>query len=57
VPSLRPWVRYEYADPQLQALSAGQKIMVRTGLQNERRLKAVLAKVRASVARVPATKP
>ena len=57
VPSLRHWVRYEYVDPQLQALSAGQKIMVRAGLQNERRLKAVLAKVRASVAKVPATKP
>ena len=57
VPSLRPWVRYEYVDPQLQALSAGQKIMVRAGLRNERRLKAVLAKVRASVAKVPAAKP
>ena len=57
MPSLRPWVRYEYVDPQLQALSAGQKIMVRAGLRNERRLKAVLAKVRASVAKVPAAKP
>ena len=57
VPSLRPWVRYEYVDPQLQALSAGQKIMMRTSLRNERRLKAVLAKVRASVAKVPAAKP
>lgn len=51
VPSLRPWVRYEYADPQLQALTSGQKIMVRVGLANERRLKAVLGKVRAHVAR------
>ncbi|MCD6661788.1 MAG: DUF3014 domain-containing protein [Comamonas sp.] len=51
VPSLRPWVRYEYADPQLQALSAGQKIMVRVGLKNEQRLKAVLSKVRARVAK------
>lgn len=52
VPSLRPWVRYEYVDPQLQALSAGQKIMVRVGLQNEQRLKAVLAAARARVAKV-----
>lgn len=51
VPSLRPWVRYEYADPQLQALSSGQKIMVRVGLKNERRLKAVLVRARARVAR------
>ena len=57
VPSLRPWVRYEYVDPQLQALSAGQKVMVRAGLQNERRLKAVLGKVRARVAKVPAARP
>lgn len=50
VPSLRPWVRYEYVDPQLQALSAGQKIMVRVGLKNEQRLKAVLSRLRARVA-------
>jgi len=56
VPSLQPWVRYEYVDPQLQALSAGQKIMVRVGLKNEQRLKAVLSKVRARVAKVPAGK-
>ena len=29
--SERPWVRFEFADPQLQALSAGQKIMLRVG--------------------------
>lgn len=44
--SLRPWVRYEYADPALQSLSAGQKIMVRVGAANERRLKARLAALR-----------
>ena len=36
VPSTRPWVRAEYADESLEvALSAGQKIMVRVGLDNE----------------------
>ena len=50
VPSTRPWVRYEFADPQLQALSSGQKIMVRVGLVNERRLKARLKALRALVA-------
>ncbi len=50
VSSTRPWVRYEFADPQLQALSSGQKIMVRMGLVNERRLKARLKALRALVA-------
>lgn len=58
VPSLRPWVRYEYADASLQSLSAGQKIMVRVGRANERRLKAVLTQARARVARAaPKAKP
>lgn len=48
--SARPWVRYEFVDPQLQALSSGQKIMVRVGLVNERRLKARLKALRALVA-------
>ncbi|MDH6593926.1 hypothetical protein M2165_003815 [Variovorax sp. TBS-050B] len=50
VPSQRPWVRYEYADPELEALSSGQKIMVRVGLENERRLKASLRGFRAQIA-------
>ncbi|HET9643278.1 MAG TPA: DUF3014 domain-containing protein [Burkholderiaceae bacterium] len=45
----RPWVHYTFADPQLESLSAGQKIMVRVGLVNERRLKARLASVRAAI--------
>ncbi|MDB5730149.1 MAG: hypothetical protein JWQ03_44 [Variovorax sp.] len=49
VPSTRPWTRYEFADPQLEALSAGQKVMVRMGVENERRLKAKLREVRAQV--------
>jgi hypothetical protein len=40
---LRPWVRYEFADPDLESLSAGQKILVRVGPVNQRRLKAKLA--------------
>ena len=50
VPSTRPWVRYEYADEKLESLSAGQKIMVRVGLDNERRLKGWLAGLRRAVA-------
>lgn len=50
----RPWVRWDFADPQLQSLTAGQKIMVRVGLENERRLKKKLAALRAELARGPA---
>ena len=56
VPSTRPWVRYEFADPQLQSLSSGQKLMVRVGLENERRLKARLKALRALVATGAAAK-
>lgn len=47
--SLRPWVRYEFADPALEDLSAGQKIMVRVGADNQRRLKARLAALRQAL--------
>jgi len=50
VPSQRPWVRYEYADPQLEAMSAGQKIMVRMGLENERKVKASMRAFREQIA-------
>jgi hypothetical protein len=46
----RPWVRYEYADPALESLTAGQKILIRAGQVNARRLKAKLAEFRAQVA-------
>jgi hypothetical protein len=42
----RPWVLYEFDDPALQSLTAGQKIMVRMGLVNERRVKAKLGELR-----------
>ena len=51
VPSLQPWVRYEFADPALEAASAGQKIMLRVGAVNERRLKAQLRALRAELVR------
>ena len=50
VPSQRPWVRYEYVDPQLQSMSAGQKIMVRMGPENERKVKASLRGFRQQIA-------
>ena len=51
IPSDRPWVRYEYADPALESLTAGQKILLRTGPANARRLKAKLAEVRSHLAK------
>lgn len=46
---LRPWVNYQFADPVLDSLAAGQKIMVRVGPDNERKLKAKLAELRAEL--------
>lgn len=47
--SERPWVRYRYADPALESLTAGQKIMIRMGPTNERRVKAKLQELRAGL--------
>jgi hypothetical protein len=49
VPSTRPWVRYEFADAKLESLSAGQKIMVRIGVNHERRLKGWLTGFRQAI--------
>lgn len=57
LPTQRPWVRYEYADPQLQALTSGQKILVRMGPENERRLQAVMVRLRAHLAAAASTQP
>lgn len=51
IPSSRPWVRYEFADPQLESLSAGQRMLLRTGDVNQRRLMARLRAFRAQIAR------
>jgi hypothetical protein len=51
VPSLQPWVRYRYVDEQLEALASGQKILLRMGLDNERRLKRKLTELRGQLVR------
>ncbi len=43
---VRPKVFYQFADPDLEALSAGQKIMVRMGNDNATRLKVKLRELR-----------
>ena len=51
VPNTRPWVRYEFADPKLEALSSGQKILLRMGSDNRVRAKALLRDLRGRVAK------
>jgi hypothetical protein len=46
----RPWLRYEYADPDLQSRSSGQKILLRMGLRNTAALKAKLRDLRKRIA-------
>jgi Protein of unknown function (DUF3014) len=45
----QPKVLYEYADPDLEERSAGQKIMMRVGADNELRLKAKLRDIRKAL--------
>jgi len=46
---VRPKVLYEFADPDLEARSAGQKVMIRMGLQNEMKVKAKLRQLREAL--------
>jgi hypothetical protein len=45
----RPWVMYEFADPGLEARSAGQKTLIRIGPENATRVKAKLREIRKQV--------
>jgi len=44
-----PHVLYEFADPELESLSAGRKIMIRVGRGNEAILKAKLRELRQEI--------
>lgn len=50
---LQPKIVYTFADPQFEAMSAGQKIMVRIGLANELRVKEKLREIRKALAGSP----
>ena len=52
IASARPWTRYEYADPNLQGLSSGQKMLLRMGADNRKVLKAKLQELRQELLRV-----
>jgi len=46
IPATRPWLRYEFADPSLEALPAGQKMLLRMGPKHQQRLQGKLAVIR-----------
>ncbi len=46
----RPHVLYEYSDAKLEALSSGQKLMLRIGNENAERLKQTLREIRSDIA-------
>jgi len=43
---VQPSVTYKYADPKLESLSSGQKLLIRMGPQNESAVKAKLRELR-----------
>jgi len=47
---VRPKVLYQFADPELESLSAGQKVMVRMGAENAAKVKAKLREIRRELA-------
>jgi len=47
---IRPKVLYEFADPGLEARSAGQKMLIRMGPENARIVKTKLRELRAALA-------
>ncbi|MGA2550233.1 MAG: DUF3014 domain-containing protein [Burkholderiaceae bacterium] len=53
---LEPHLMYQYADPDIEALSGGQKMMIRMGPQNEAKVKKKLQDIRAQLTN-PATQP
>lgn len=57
VPLVQPKVLYAYADPELEALSAGQKTMLRIGNENAARVKAKLREIRRALTAKSAQPP
>lgn len=47
---VRPKVFYQFADPNLESRSAGQKILIRAGAENARRIKTKLQEIRDEIA-------
>lgn len=53
VPLIHPSVVYKFADPRIEARSAGQKAMIRIGRDNANAVKAKLREIRAQIATLP----
>lgn len=51
---VQPKVFYQFADPELEARSAGQKILMRMGNENARKIKAKLREILTELTRQPA---
>ena len=54
---IQPKVLYEFADPELETRSAGQKIMLRMGAANALKVKAKLSEIRQELAAAGARRP
>jgi hypothetical protein len=54
---MQPKVLYEFADPDLETRSAGQKILIRMGKDNALKVKAKLREVRQELAAASGRKP
>jgi hypothetical protein len=52
----QPWVHHAFADPALEATTAGRKILARIGSDRALRLKAKLAEFRRAIATAPAAR-
>ena len=50
---LQPHVLYEFADPELEALSGGQKLLIRMGPDHAARIRTVLEDFRTRIAKAP----
>lgn len=50
---VRPKVFYQFADPELESLSSGQKVMIRMGSENAAKVKAKLRELRRELAARP----
>ena len=50
---IQPRVLYQYADPELEKLSAGQKMLIRMGRNNSTRIKVILQEIRRLLAVEP----
>lgn len=57
IASERPWVRYEFVDPRLEALPSGQKMLLRVGPEHRAVLKGKLRELRQHLVARPAAAP